>query len=146
VRRRVQQYRSEFLLRARRVANGVGISGLVLAGCVLPTIAIPAYLARAPSDIVFAIVRQPRLVSARKSTRSLAGTAIDPSLFVKGSCVAFPPTSGDRHKTVFLDAGHGGIDPGGIGEAESGETIYESDINLPIELDTAACSERTAIG
>jgi N-acetylmuramoyl-L-alanine amidase len=60
--------------------------------------------------------------------------------------VAFPPTSGDRHKTVFLDAGHGGIDPGGIGEAESGETIYESDINLPIELDTAACSERTAIG
>jgi len=49
--------------------------------------------------------------------------------------VLFPPTSGTRHKTVFLDAGHGGIDPGGIGVTESDQTIYEADETLPVELD-----------
>ena len=48
----------------------------------------------------------------------------------------FGPTTGDRHLTVFLDAGHGGIDPGGVGETESGQTIEEADETLPVELDT----------
>jgi len=52
--------------------------------------------------------------------------------------MACPPTSGDRHETVFLDAGHGGIDPGAVGSTESGATVEESTINLPIELDTMA--------
>ena len=34
--------------------------------------------------------------------------AIDPKLFSPGACVSFPPTRGDQHETVFLDAGHGG--------------------------------------
>jgi N-acetylmuramoyl-L-alanine amidase len=70
-------------------------------------------------------------VSAGSST----ARAIDPSLFTIGSCVLFQPTSGTRHKTVFLDAGHGGIDPGGVGITESGQTIYEADETLPVELD-----------
>jgi N-acetylmuramoyl-L-alanine amidase len=52
--------------------------------------------------------------------------------------VAFEPTKGDRHETVFLDAGHGGIDPGGIGTTEAGKTIYEADETLPVELDAMA--------
>ena len=48
----------------------------------------------------------------------------------------YPPTSGDRHLTVFLDAGHGGLDPGGVGETETGQTIDEADVTLPVELDT----------
>jgi N-acetylmuramoyl-L-alanine amidase len=52
--------------------------------------------------------------------------------------VAFPPTKGDRHETVFLDAGHGGIDPGGVGTTESGKTIFEADETLPVELDAMA--------
>jgi N-acetylmuramoyl-L-alanine amidase len=64
--------------------------------------------------------------------------AIDPALFSPGACMAFPPTRGNRHETVFLDAGHGGIDPGGEGNTESGAPIEESTINLPIELDTMA--------
>ena len=48
----------------------------------------------------------------------------------------YPPTSGDRHLTVFLDAGHGGIDPGGVGQTETGQTIHEADETLPVELDT----------
>jgi N-acetylmuramoyl-L-alanine amidase len=39
---------------------------------------------------------------------------------------------------VFLDAGHGGIDPGGVGATEAGKTIYEADETLPVELDAMA--------
>jgi N-acetylmuramoyl-L-alanine amidase len=44
-----------------------------------------------------------------------AGVALDPTGFSPGACVAFAPTMGDRHTTVFLDAGHGGLDPGAVG-------------------------------
>lgn len=73
--------------------------------------------------------------------RVAAGRAVDDKYFEPGSCVEFAPTSGDRHLTVFLDAGHGGIDPGGVGETESGQTIYEEDETLPVELDTAKLLE-----
>ncbi len=63
---------------------------------------------------------------------------IDPAAFSPGACVAFPPTSGNRHLTVFLDAGHGGIDPGATGTTQSGQTIYEADETLPVELDAVA--------
>jgi N-acetylmuramoyl-L-alanine amidase len=63
------------------------------------------------------------------------GRAIDAKYFEPGACVEYPPTSGDRHLTVFLDAGHGGIDPGGVGETQSGQTIEEADETLPVELD-----------
>ena len=68
--------------------------------------------------------------------RLTAGRAIDPSYFEPGACVEYPPTSGDRHLTVFLDAGHGGLDPGGVGETQSGQTIHEADETLPVELGT----------
>jgi len=61
--------------------------------------------------------------------------ALDPAAFSPGACVAYPPTAGDRGKTVFLDAGHGGIDPGAVGTTESGQTVEEADVTLPIELD-----------
>ncbi len=70
------------------------------------------------------------------------GTAIDPPAFSPGACRSFPPTSGDRHLTVFLDAGHGGVDPGGVGTTETGQTIDEAAVNLPIELDTMALLRR----
>jgi len=66
------------------------------------------------------------------------GQAVDPALFSPGACVAFGPTAGDRHETVFLDAGHGGIDPGAVGATQNGTQVSESTVNLPIELDTMA--------
>jgi N-acetylmuramoyl-L-alanine amidase len=72
------------------------------------------------------------------SSQASGGTALDPAAFAPGACMAFEPTSGDRHETVFLDAGHGGIDPGGVGTTESAKTIDEADETLPVELDVAA--------
>ncbi len=66
--------------------------------------------------------------------RARSGLPLDAAFFADGSCQAFPPTSGDRHQTVFLDAGHGGIDPGGVGTTRSGATIEEATETLPVEL------------
>ncbi|HEX4110171.1 MAG TPA: N-acetylmuramoyl-L-alanine amidase [Solirubrobacteraceae bacterium] len=63
------------------------------------------------------------------------GVAIDPAAFSPGACRAFAPTNGDRHLTVFLDAGHGGIDPGAVGTTGSGQRIEEADETLPVVLD-----------
>jgi len=64
--------------------------------------------------------------------------AVDPALFARTACMAYPPTRGDRHLTVFLDAGHGGLDPGSVGQTRSGRTVYEADETLPVELDAMA--------
>jgi N-acetylmuramoyl-L-alanine amidase len=64
--------------------------------------------------------------------------ALDPAFFASGSCEAYPPTHGDRHETVFLDAGHGGLDPGAVGTTESGTPVAEADETLPVELDAMA--------
>ncbi len=68
--------------------------------------------------------------------RTAGGKELDPREFEPGACVEYPPTSGDRKLTVFLDAGHGGLDPGGVGTTESGQTVFEADETLPVELDT----------
>lgn len=72
-----------------------------------------------------------------KPIRSTA-SAIDPARFAKTACMSYSPSAGDRHLTVFLDAGHGGLDPGSVGETSAGKTIYEADETLPVELDAMA--------
>jgi len=70
--------------------------------------------------------------------RSDAPTPVDSAFFAHGACISYPPTKGNRHLTVFLDAGHGGLDPGSVGTTQSGKTIYEADLTLPVELSAMA--------
>lgn len=70
------------------------------------------------------------------------GEEIDPSVFSPGACVSFAPLGPARDETVFLDAGHGGLDPGAVGTTESGQTIYEARGTLAVELDTMAILRR----
>lgn len=60
---------------------------------------------------------------------------VDQRLFASGACVAYAPTSDDRNLTVFLDAGHGGADPGGMGYTQQWHTISEAWVNLHVEMD-----------
>ena len=68
---------------------------------------------------------------------------VDPTAFSAGSCMAYEPTSGEmRHQTVFLDAGHGGIDPGGVGVTQSGQAVDEATETLAVELDAMSLLRR----
>ena len=69
------------------------------------------------------------------ATAPRGSTPVDPATFAPGSCIAYPPTSGNRHQTVFLDAGHGGPDPGAEGITQGGTSINERETTLPAELD-----------
>lgn len=57
----------------------------------------------------------------------LAVPGIEPT-----ACIAYPPTAGNRGRTVFLDAGHGGPDPG-----TTGGGVREKDAALLVALDLA---------
>jgi N-acetylmuramoyl-L-alanine amidase len=102
---------------------------------------VPALVACAGLALLLPPTAPARHVTTHPKFHDVAsanGEAVDPAVFSPGACTAFGPTAGDRHETVFLDAGHGGIDPGGTGTTESGATVDESTVNLPIELDTMA--------
>jgi N-acetylmuramoyl-L-alanine amidase len=62
------------------------------------------------------------------------GLALDPAQFARGACVAFSPTAGNRQQTVFLDAGHGGPDPGAGGITAAGQRVDETHLTLPVAL------------
>jgi N-acetylmuramoyl-L-alanine amidase len=79
---------------------------------------------------------------ATRSSASSGGQPVDASAFSSGACIAYAPTAGNRHLTVFLDAGHGGPDPGSVGSTSSGTTIYEAQETLPVELDAMALLRR----
>jgi len=72
------------------------------------------------------------------SAATTRGTALNAHVFANGACKAFAPTSGDKNTTVFLDAGHGGLDPGALGTTQSGQTVSEASMTLPMELDAMA--------
>ena len=92
----------------------------------------------------FAATGADRVLAVRAT--SSAGQPVDPSAFSPGACVAFSPTASARHLTVFLDAGHGGRDPGAVGVTESGQTMYEADETLAVELDTMAILRAAGFG
>lgn len=53
--------------------------------------------------------------------------------FSPDACVAFPPTTaGPAKATVFLDAGHGGVDPGTSGRTSAGRHIQEKATTLAV--------------
>ena len=76
---------------------------------------------------------RPRL-AARHST----GVPVDPAYFSPGACRRFAPLRGNRSLTVFLDAGHGGPDPGAVGVTSSGRVIVEASETLAVVMDAMA--------
>ena len=85
------------------------------------------------------VVPRPRSMSVASPSvpKPVGPVALDPVRFAPGACVAYAPTSGDNGKTVFLDAGHGGPDPGTSGETSDGLPMSEKEVTLPVALAAA---------
>ena len=58
--------------------------------------------------------------------------AASPSDLSAGACQTFAPTGKPRGATVFIDAGHGGLDPGVIGRTPAGAQLKESTVALAV--------------
>jgi N-acetylmuramoyl-L-alanine amidase len=65
-----------------------------------------------------------------------AGSVPQPSVpgLEDSACVSFAPTHGPLDRTVYIDAGHGGLDPGVVGTTASGRTVLEKDAALAVAL------------
>ena len=63
-----------------------------------------------------------------------AGSIVQPSVpgLEESACVSFAPTHGHVDRMIFIDAGHGGLDPGVVGTTASGRTVLEKDATLAV--------------
>ena len=55
-----------------------------------------------------------------------------------GACTSLAPTRGHAGQTIFIDAGHGGLDPGVVGTTPSGRVVLEKDATLAVASRLAA--------
>lgn len=94
--------------------------------------------------IVACVVWFPRLVEAVRSAEQsspppeqLTSGQLQMNGLETGACMSFSPTAGANGKTVFIDAGHGGPDPGVVGSA-GGQPVLEKDATLAVATRLAA--------
>ena len=52
--------------------------------------------------------------------------------FATGACRSLPPTGKSRNRVIFVDAGHGGLDPGVTSRSPAGSEVKESTLTLAI--------------
>ena len=62
------------------------------------------------------------------------GSIVQPSVpgLEESACASFAPTHGHADRRIFIDAGHGGLDPGVVGTTASGRTVLEKDATLAV--------------
>lgn len=62
---------------------------------------------------------------------ALAASQVPVAGLDTGACISYPATRGQSDKTVLIDAGHGGLDPGVVG-AVGGKQVLEKDAALAV--------------
>lgn len=70
--------------------------------------------------------------SAFSPSPTLTSSATPGLAFAEGACLSFSPDSGAERGAVFLDAGHGGLEPGAFGKTSDGRTVAEKMATLGI--------------
>jgi N-acetylmuramoyl-L-alanine amidase len=61
-----------------------------------------------------------------------AGTRLDVAGTAPGACVAYDPTGPSKGRTIVLDPGHGGPDPGAVGKTPAGAQVEEKQATLAV--------------
>jgi len=86
---------------------------------------------------VFYRVMDPAAVLPVKSAAPISSHAVLAGL-EDGACMSLAPTSGRSGQTAFIDAGHGGLDPGVVGATKAGHQVLEKDATLAVAVRLAA--------
>jgi N-acetylmuramoyl-L-alanine amidase len=60
-----------------------------------------------------------------------SGSQVPVSGLESGACISYPAANGKSNKTVFIDPGHGGIDPGVVASV-GGRQAFEKDATLAV--------------
>src|SRR2546430_7602448 len=78
----------------------------------------------------------PVVLGALRPAQSADGAALPPvqvalSGLAAGACMSLSPSGSNAGKTVFIDPGHGGMDPGVVGTV-GGRQVLEKDVTLAV--------------
>ena len=112
--------------RSRRAARWPFLVAFALVICLAAVVLVDrACLSAAPA----AAGPHPGLAGG---TRPLPGQLATTLEFSTGACKAFAPTGKSRGRTVFIDPGHGGPDPGVLGRSGAGVQLKESTLALAV--------------
>ncbi|HUY73012.1 MAG TPA: N-acetylmuramoyl-L-alanine amidase [Candidatus Dormibacteraeota bacterium] len=71
------------------------------------------------------------VVSLALAPRTPAPSQLPVAGIDAGACISYPAAGAQTGKTVFIDAGHGGLDPGVVGSA-GGKQVLEKDATLAV--------------
>lgn len=86
------------------------------------------------ASVILALLAAGALAAAADSAPPPPGRPVAAATFSPGSCIEFAPTGPNRRRTVFLDAGHGGLDSGAVGVTTAGHPVHEADETLRVAL------------
>jgi N-acetylmuramoyl-L-alanine amidase len=90
--------------------------------------------------VVTCVLALPKVMLATRTTIASGGGSEPPVLasgqivmagLQPGACMSFAPSDGRANRTVFIDPGHGGLDPGVVGSA-GGKQVLEKDATLAV--------------
>ncbi len=96
--------------------------------------------------LVTLVLALPRLLDFTRSSMTPSGAPGEPSLTAgavlmsglqPGACMSYAASGNQSGKTVFVDPGHGGLDPGVVGSI-GGHSVFEKDVTLAVAARLAA--------
>jgi N-acetylmuramoyl-L-alanine amidase len=104
---------------------------VALVPCVLFAVAIDRACSGAPAAVAATHV----VTTAAPHAAAPSPSTQPPPAYAAGACQAQAPTGRSRNRTVFVDPGHGGPDPGVLGP--QGSNLKESQVALAVALQLA---------
>lgn len=85
------------------------------------------------------------MLSMALAPRIQAPTQLQVGGIDAGACISYPAAGAQSSKTVFIDAGHGGLDPGVVGSA-GGSPVLEKDATLAVAIHLGALLRADSYG
>ena len=127
------------LVGARVLAGATALGMLAACGTSRPgQPALAANSATMPAPASSPVAAPLSTTAALLEAATSAQTPVDARSFPAGACIRYASSAANRSTTIFLDAGHGGPDPGGFGHTTAGGLIEEKTVTLAVALDAAA--------